>query len=402
MRRVMRIGAALPALATLLVGLAGCATPSHEQAKNAAVNRWQSARSGISYGQALQQFEVGDLEKAEKTINRTLEAMPGNGRYRVLAARIALEQNKLERAYRHLEIAVEVEPELAPAHYYIGVVHQRWQQLDAALASYEKAAEHDPESVAGLLAAAEMLVTLDRADEAIERLEDKLVYFEHNAAVRLTLGRVLFKVGQTERAISIFHDAYVLAPDDPAALEQLAMVEYAAGKFGDAMRHLRDLTRREGMADRRDLRMALGDCYLQTGAPVHARKVFLELTESEEASTEAWIALGEVAYVLGDLRQLDRAGRRVATLAPERPEGHLLRGLAAEREGRLDEAAARFGDAAGAAPEEATPWMMRGAALERLGRVDDARRAYERARRLSPEDPRIARLLAGLTDNDTR
>lgn len=394
-------------MAVALVGgvvtaLAGCATPSHQEAKNAAMDRWQSARTGISYGQALQQFEVGDLEKAARTIGGALEAMPENGRYRVLAARIAMEQSKLERAFRHLEVAVDAEPKHAPAHYYKGVVLQRWQQYEEALSAYERAHELDPENVSGLLAVAEMLVALGRSDAAIDRLNEKLVYFEHNAAIRLTLGRILLKEGQPERAIKMFRDAQVLAPDQPAALEQLAMAEYAAGRFGDAAQHLRQLLSMEEMADRRDLKMALADCHVRTGRPVDARRLYLDLVESDEDSVEAWVALGEVAYVLGDQRQLQRAGRKVVTLAPSRPEGHLLRGLAAERGASFVEAVQRFGEAADRAPEQATPWMMQGVALERLGRLDEARRAYERAERLSPDDPRVAELLAGLTDHERR
>lgn len=386
----------------LASGLAGCVTPSHQEAKNAAVNRWQSARSGISYGQALQQFEVGDLEKAERTIARTLEAMPDNARYRVLAARIALEQNKLERAFRHLEMAIDADPDLAPAHYYSGVVLQRWQQHEAALTAYERAYEGDPENVAGLLAVGELLATIGRTDEAIARLNEKLVYFEHNAALRLTLGRVLMKAGQAERAKQMFTDAQVLAPDEPAALEQLAMAEYATGSFGAARSHLQRLLAMEGMGERRDLKLALADCLVQTGRLVEARRAYLDLVEADDASIEAWIALGEVAYVLGDRRQLDRAGQRVAALAPQRAEGRLLMGLAAERGDRLIEAVEHFGAAADRAPEEATPWMLQGAVLERMGRLDEARHAYQRARRVSPDDTRVNELLAGLTEHERR
>jgi tetratricopeptide (TPR) repeat protein len=380
---------------TLAMPMWGCVT-QHSKNKSAAVDRWTAARTGISYGLAVQQFETGELDKAARTINQTLDVKPDNARFNVLAARIAMEQGELERAYRHLEIAINADPAYAEAHYYLGVVLQRWQQYDKAYEAYDMAYRTHPDEVAPLLAVAEMLVKLDRDDEAVARLQAKLVYFEHNAAMRLSIARILMKQRKLEPALSMFREAYMLQPDNPMVLEQLAMAEYAAGKFGEAILHLKQLMESPDYADRRDLRKALADCYQSTNQAQRARLIYLDLTRSQPTDVDAWIGLGQVAWIVGDMSRVRTAARQVVSLAPDRHEGYLLVGLFAQHAGRVDQAVRQFERAAELAPESALPHILKGVAQEQQGNRAAASKSYAAALKINPKDQRARQLLAGL------
>jgi len=397
MTQGMTLGRVGLAGAAVLIALAGgCATTSHSEAKEQAYDRWTAARSGIQYGVAMQKFEVGDLDKAQRTIEQTIGMDPDNARYYVLAARIALEKSELERAFRHLELAVEHDPELADAHYYRGVIFQRWQQYEPALRSYEQAYEHEPDNVSGLLAAAEMLVKLNRPDEAIERLRAKLVYFEHNAAIRVAIARIYQMRRNLPEALAMYREANLLAPDDPAVLEQLAMAEYSAGEYGEAIHHLHQLLSKEELADRRDLRIALADCYQATGRPADARSILLKLVRDDDNDPNAWIKLGQAAWIVGDDARLREAANRAVALAPDRFESYLLAGMVARRGGHNDAALRQFEQAARLAPDSALPQLLKGMTLQDAGQLDAAERAYRAALRIDPQDRRAQRLLAGL------
>ncbi len=377
------------------LSIAAC-SPGHKENKTAALDRWNAARTGITYGLAVQQFETGDLDKAQRTMEQTLSASPDTPRYHVLSARIAMEKGELERAYRHLEIAIENDAAHADAHYYLGVVLQRWQQYDKALEAYDIAFQTQPDQVMPLLAVGEMLVKLGRDDRAIERLREKLVYFEHNAAMRVSIARILMKQRKLEEALSMFREAYLLSPDDPHVLEQLAMAEYAAGKHGEAILHLKQLMEHKDHRDRRGLTKALADCYQATDQPHKARTIYLELTESEPTDVDAWVRLGQVAWIVGDVSRVRTAARQAVALAPDRHEGYLLVGLYAQHAGRTGQAIDQFERAAELAPDSALPHILKGVALEQAGDFAAAGEAYAQAVRLDPDDSRARRLLAGI------
>lgn len=393
-RTPRKLGLTVMAIAATVMGLAGCSTTTFSQDKDDAYKRWSEARSGITYSLALQQFESGELDKAERTVNTAIAASPHMAPLYVLAGRIAMEQNELERAFHLLAKAIERDETDSEAHYVQGMVLQRWQQFDRALAAYERSYELDPDDPVGLLATAEMLVRLGRETEAIERLRSKLIYFEHSAAVRVSLGRIFLRNKQLSEALVMFREAQTLAPDEPALTEQLAMAEYAAGDFAGAIYHLSRLLRLDQYRGRRDLRTALADCYQAIGKPAESRRILLDLTREDPTDVDAWIKLGQASWIVGDQGRLREAAKQAFRLAPERFETHLLIGIVCREMDKQEEAVGRFERASELAPDESLPHLMRGMALESLGRVDEAEAAYQTARQLSPDDKRARRLLA--------
>jgi len=381
-----------------LVIAAGCNT-THAEHKKQANDRWTAARAGVMYGVAVQQFETGDFEKAKRTIASVLSVAPDHAKFNILAARIALEQNNLERAYRHLELATENDPKAAEAHYLSGVILQRWQRHEAAMASYLAAYEADPESDAGLIAAGETLSVMGRNDDAIALMSEKLIYFEHSAALRMAIGRIHMKQRRFDQAIDMFNEAYVLASDDPSVLEQLAMAEYAAGRFADATFHLKRLLRDDEAAERRDLRIALGDCYQITERHVDAREIFLQLVREDETDVQAWIKLGQAARIVGDIRRLQEAAHQVVALEPNRHEGYILMGMYYQKTGRFEQAVAQYEQASRHAPDSALPHILKGLTFEESGDRNAAATAYEAALRAQPDDARARQLLVGVTND---
>jgi len=387
-------------LVLMLVGLTlagiGCQTNRHEKNKQAALERWQEARGGVLYSVALQEFEVGDLDKARRTLSQAMSQDQDNPRFHALAGRIALERGELERAQIHLADALSIQPEYPEALYLQGVIFQRWQQYEQAYQAYHDAYQAKPDDVSGLLAAAEMLTKLDRSDEAVQMLEAKLVYFEHNAAIRTTLARIHMRADRVDKAVKLLRDAHVLAPEDPAILEHLAMAEYAADMWNEAGYHLSRLLEHADYAERSDLKKALAECYESTGESAKARRLYLELTEANPKDVQSWIKLGQAAWIVGDDARLRRAAERAVELAPARHEGYLLRGMVLSRIDRLDAALDEFDKAIDRAPEKTTPRILKGMVLQQAGRLPEAAELYEQATEINPDDARARRLLAGV------
>jgi tetratricopeptide (TPR) repeat protein len=396
-RNIGKVAATLTAAAVVFIG--GCTaqqTSTMKEAKQAAKTRWQDARSGILFSLAQQQFDGGDLEKAEATCSQAMEQSQPHAEFYELLARIAVERGQLERAIHTLELADKLDPKRPTVHYLMGVIFQRWQRYDAALAQYEIAYKMTPDNVERLLAVAETLVKLNRSDEAVKRLTEKLDYFENNATIRVTLGRIHLLERRLELAVKYFKDAAVLSSEDPTVLEQLAMAELAIGQYGPCVETLRQLMLQPAAADRTDLKIALGDCYSAMNKPVEARGVFLEITRQRPGDVDAWVKLGQVAWLVEDYIRVEQAAERITALAPDRYEGYMFRGMLERSLGNIDKAIAQFDRASVVAPSNAAPLIMRGLMLEQTGDMKGAIASYQRALKASPNDDHAKRLLAGV------
>jgi tetratricopeptide (TPR) repeat protein len=391
MHRVRTLAPALAA-AMLLTGVVGC-QKNHEKNVNVAKDRYLQLRTGLMLQMAQQQFETGDLDIAEKSVKDAMTVDPTNPRLMVLGARIALERGQLERAYHLLNMAIETDPKMAEAHFYQGIVHQRWQQNDRAYERYTSAYDLRADNAGYLMAMAEMLVAMDRRGEAMELLESKLVYFDQHSGLRLAIGQLYQVEGNHERAAEFFMQASLLRPDDLKLKEELALELAAAEKFERAAEILQELLADSSYQNRFDLQRALVGVYLHQGKDRPARDLLQQITRYSPQSTDDWLRLAELNWSLGDLGGTLTAANRVMSLAPQRHEGFLLVGMVWQKRERLDDALKMFDRAAELAPDNAVPLILRGIALEKAGRHEAAIAAYRQALVRQPDDARAARLL---------
>jgi tetratricopeptide (TPR) repeat protein len=398
MTRLQRLLALLLGAAVVLL-VPACTTPgpNHVEAVNTANKHWRDMRSGLILQMAQRQFDTGDLDQSEKNVGEALAVDPDNGRLYLLAGRITLERGQLERASCFFAKASSLDAKLHEARYYLGVVQQRWQQYDKALAAYQEAGKLAPDHVGYLLAEAEMLVTLDRRDEALKLLLDHMTYFDQNAGIRMAIGQLYAMQKQWGPAIDYLRQACLLKPDDLALQEELALTELAGGKAEPAVADLQRLLNQPGYAQRRDLQQALARGFVLAGRTADAKAIYVQLTRSEPSDVAAWQRLAELAWTMEDLNGAALAASRVAALTPKSHEGPLLLGLVCQKRGQIDEALRQFDRAAELAPAQTAPLILRGMVLEQAGRRAEAAQAYAQALKRQPDDAQARQLLARLT-----
>jgi len=375
-----------------LSSLGGC-TSNHKKNVSVANTRWKMMRSVLMLQMAQQQFEAGDLEQSEKTLTEAIKIDDKNPQLYTLAGRIAMERSQLERAYHRFKLSIELDSQFALAHYFQGIVMQRWMQFDAALVFYHRAFEIEPDNAAYLLAMAEMLVALDRTDEAMEILTEKMTYFDLNAGIRMAIGQLFVMQGDYKHAVKYFRQASLIRSDDLHIHEELALALLAAGEVHEAARRLERLCQEPQWAHRRDLTRALGDAYFAAGRYIEAKTVYLKLTRSNPADVGTWIKLGELSMTRHDAKGAMLAANRVIKLAPDRHEGFMLSGVVLSKEGKFEEALHMFKRASSLAPDDSTPVILRGITFEREGRLQEAAQAYREALRRRPDDKRAQQLL---------
>jgi Flp pilus assembly protein TadD len=130
-----------------------------------------------------------------------------------------------------------------------------------------------------------------------------------------------------------------------------------------------------------------------------AREIYIELTRLRPSDPVVWSELGTICWDLGDYRRVAQCSVQLISLAPERYEGYMLRGINEKHKGNLDEAVRLFTQAADKAPEIALPHMLLGQALEQAGDADGAKLAYAQAVKAQPASTEAQDLLRRLNES---
>ena len=385
---------------TLLVLLGvGCqSTSNHEKNVSAANKRWKTMRATLILQMAQQQFDAGDLEQAERTLSEALQIDRSNGQLYTLAGRVAMERSQLERAYHRFKLAIEMDSTLALPHYYQAIVLQRWTHFEAALDFYSRAYELEPDNAGYLLAMTEMLVILDRSDEAMKVLTDKMAYFDLNAGIRVAIGRLYMMRNQPAQALEYFHQAYLIRPDDLNIREDLATAQLRTGKPHEAVRNFELIRNHPNYANRRDIKRVLADSYMAAGRASKAKSVYMELTHSNPMDVEAWVSLGEVSLNQRDASSALLAATRIKKIAPDRHEGYMLSGIVWQQQKKWIKRSRCLIEPHSLPPmtqRRCFCWVLH---LNKTIR-SLSRKAYAEALRRRPNDSRAQKLLGKIKNN---
>jgi len=394
------------AAAPLLLGLTltiGCGSSGQktntQTQKQAAQKQWAGARANVLGNLAKEQYDNGNFDKARQTTDDALKMDPENVPLRVLSARIAIEQGNLELADKELVLARRLDPRNAEADYFAGAICQRWQKFQEAHDFYRSASEKQPSELAYLLAQSEALVLLNRPDDALALLQNRVVFFESSATIRDAVGQLLMQKGKYDQAVDMFRQASVLGSDDNSIREHLALAQVRTRQYRDAATVLERLLKDERYQKRADLYLALGECYLNTNRAREARDTFETATQVNPNQASIWMSLGKAALQLNDLRRAELALKRSISLEPASSEANLLIGYCRLRQKKTPEALAAFRKASALDPNDTVSLCMIGYVLEKAGKPREALGFYAQALKLKPNDEMATRLMADIQLN---
>lgn len=391
-------------LASLL--LSACAPrASGVQARREADERFRRTTSLVSFDQAKQAFETGELDKARKEVEAAIARSDKESKYWSLLGRIELEAKRLERAQTAFGKAIENDPKFAEPYYYRAIVFQRWNQPAKAIEDYLKASELAPEKIAYLLAAAEVMIATRELDEARMLLLPKLAQFEHNAAMHELLGDISFLKGDDVSAARSYERALVIDLEAPLLAEKLVATYFRAGEWQrclDAARRQRAMVAKDANGRRAEIPSDVyryeGRSLAMLGRTADARAIFVEQTRAYPEEAEAWRDLATASLASGDLSRAEQAADRLVALAADDAGGYTLRGLVAEGRGRLDEAVRWHRLAVARDPKSIEALTALGLALERSGKRREGLEVLGKAMKMDPESPIARRAFAGVSD----
>lgn len=392
----MRMNRTLIFVAVLLLGASCAEQPKQATVSEQAQSRWNTARATVLYNLGKDQYAAGNFESARKSAAEALRLDPTNADVLVLAARLDIESGRLEPAVAALRRAQESAPLDPEPDYLLGVISQRWQRYDDALAHYASAAGKNPNELAYVLAQSEMLVQLARPGEALALLQPRVVHFENSAAIRDAVGQLLMQSGRPADAAEMFRQASILASEDLALRQHLGLALYQAGNYREANEVLTSLTAQEPFAARADLWLALGECRLKLGRFVEARAAFETASNLDPHQPAAWLGIAKAALRLNDLRRAEISIRKALVIDASAAEVQLALGYLRLKQERFEEARQALEKVLARGPADPATLCLLGLSWERLGQPERASECYLRALKLNPADELATQLLGSL------
>lgn len=384
------------------LGLGGCASGHGkytQEHKDQATLRVSQMKSATEWDMAHQQFLAGDLKKSLASVDRSISMNAEVAKSHVLRARILIEMGSLEAAMTSIDRAIELGEDNTDAYYYRGFIFERFGKLEEALASYQRAAELDPTNPQYPLASAEMLMQLERLDDAEALLVEGASRFEHNAGIRQTLGHIAMMRHDYTRAVELFNEACRLAAEDPGLQEDLARAQISAGQFAEAETTLQWVISQDKQNRRRDLVQLQARCLIELDRPVEARDLLLKLTADERGANDPdlWKDLGTVSVMLADRVQLKRSAQRLISIAPRTADGYVLMAMWHRQQGDLNAALATVRRARDL-PGSTAP-ALEGILCRQMGRETEAKQAFALASQRDRDGASQGALRKGVEQN---
>lgn len=395
----MRLATIL-ATCSLTLGLVGCGGGRGNYTREGASlakERMSVMKSATEWEMGRQAFLAGDLDKALRKVNASLSLNESVTKSHVLKGRIMIEMGELGQALKSLHTAEALDPQDPDAQYYLGIVFERLNRPEDAAEHFMAASELDDYNPGHAVAAAEMLVDLDRGAEAREYLLGMPMAGD-NAGIRQMLGHIALLEGKNDEAVTYFSQARLLAPDDSAIQEDLVRAQMLVGQHAAAELNIAALRKNKEHTGRRDLMLLHAETLLAVNRPVEARTLYQDLLSDPNMVSDvtAWIGLGNSAYLVGDQRSLRRAASRVVALAPSSHEGYALWALWHRRDGSFAKALSNVEQAIARQPSNPSFVALKAMILADMGRTTEAVRVAKAAASLSPNDPSYATLVTQL------
>lgn len=378
--------------------LAGCGNKLAESRQQAYEN-WNHVRAQAVCAQAAEHLRLGQLKLACK---RAREAIVLDEDYHV--ARIVLAKAYIERG-QYTSAAVELRRVLrqrldsAEALYLLAVADEKSGKLTDALAEYRRAYELDDTNFQAVLAAAEVLVALNKPREAREYLQGHLDRADGDPAAYELAGRLAMMNQDYAAAARHFRSACEIDMDNPNYVEALGLALVYAGQLDQAKAQLTYRTELPARPIPAWVYTMLGDCHLADSEFVAARQAYREACDLVPDEPAAWVDLAKACLAVRDSSGAIEAATRALAADADCFEAYLVKGYALLQGGEPARAIEVLRSASGADTNDYTLLCVLGQAYQKVGNLNEARRCYRRAAQLSPDGPLGQALLADVSDD---
>jgi len=318
---------------------------------------------------------------------KTLAAHPGSAAVEGELGAVLSAAGEPEKALPHLEAADRLAPGPQSA-LRLGRARARLRDLAGAEREYRRALELRPALGAARIALGNLLRRRGKPEEAIAFLEPaaRSGSNEERARTLVALGTAYLETGRRADAEKAFDSAVLYAPARAEVRLGVARAWLGSDGPGDAARAVQVLLRAAEMApDVPQVHSTLGRAREKTGEFPAAAEAYDRALRLDPSYRWARRRMFRLALQTRDFSRARHDAARLVADAPEVPEHHFLEALAADRDGRDDDARSAYRKAIEVAKGDyPEAWLNLGVLEKRAGNPAASRAAYAKALALRP------------------
>lgn len=292
---------------------------------------------------ALAAYSEGKLVEALEILKQVVVVEPKSAQAHFLIAEIYRRQKKMEEAIAEYAVALDANPDYAPAYLGQALRSKQSSLANDYLMDLNRALELDPNLIDAYLERAEWYGRKGEWETAIQDLERAHQIAPENALVLIRLGRAQLQTGETDRALDNIMHAQII-----------------------------DQTILEGY-------LGLGEAYNDLNRPALAVSPMIIYTTYNPADVLGWLELGEAYLGTSDYDKAIEACTQAVTIETNSVRGRLCRGQAYRQTGDKTEALADLQVAADWAPNKYATQLAFGQAQIDAGKSYFARDTLEKA-----------------------
>lgn len=348
--------------ASLMLALGACATPHSKQVREDAHDRYDRANAQVVFDQANQSFHAGQFEAALGHIDKAITRYPKDGNYEVMRGRILLEMKRTDMAREAFVKAAALSPTCADPHYYMGIVLQRWNELDKAAAEYAKAFELAPSQLQYVAAECETLIAAGRLNDA-EKITGRTKTFEFSPVLDRIHADLAGQRGDLKERERWLTAARLRTEPAKAQqlVEEIAVTRFEQGNWVGCIDALEDEALKDSAKSTELVRLR-ARCLLMMDRARDARDLMLTLRTQTDGDGRNASVLGLAAMRIGDTARMIDAGHVLTQARPDSADGWVLLGVAAMQNGDRAEAVRLLSEANKREPNKKLPKQLLAAA----------------------------------------
>lgn len=350
-------------------------------------------------------FEANGLTPAALDAYATATTLPStHGRWWYHLARLRARDGDIDGALAAYDQAIAISPDYVPARTRRGLLLLDRGDLDGAAAAFQVALNLEANDTAALTGLARVTLARGRHGEAVEtltRLLDRAPGDRYAYQLLATAYRGLGRTADAEEAAAAGASGEPRVPDpwsDEVGVYRrgFASMLKDATALGMAGRSAEAIALLERLRDERpgdeELRTYLGGMYATAGRTAEARRLLDAILKAHPDNFDATMNLATAHLFDRAYADAERLAARALDLRPGDADAVRLRGVAAWRAGRLDEAERWLSEAAAANAADAK-------ALAWIGEIRRERRQHGPAllayRQALARDPLLVDALVG-------
>lgn len=371
----------------------------HATQRKAATDRWNTATSQMKLPLAERQYKSGSYQQAMETVEQCLEADPDNPQVQLLYGKILLARGRRSQASEQFELALKSDKNLAEGWYWLGVAAEESRDYDRACENYIEASLLEPGDVDYILAVVDVLVALNKSEQAVKLLSAKMKALPRNVSLKVATADLVLREGDTKGAIRLYERAVLLADTSDIA-ESLGYCYILDGQWGKAAEIFEKLlaeygkerssqsnreTESQEEQRRKSLARLLARCNMNAGRYGRAVSWYNKLAVEERDNAQFWLQMGQAALGAGAANRAFMCAQKALDLRPGYAEAIALLGCAQYASGDYLGAIQSFEKTATDTKNGCFSWLMKARCYEQLGATTQAERAYEKAMEINPD-----------------